>query len=303
MRRRNLVILGAVLLAAAVTPRLAFAEKVESWTVTLAVRIADTDNKPVELHVALPPNTEHQVVSAIEVSERGLSSDIVLGAEPEVVFRGRVPGNRRVSVTYRVDRSSRRSRLPAVQPAVDPPRDALDALRPATLFPSRSILVREFLETHVTPKLAESDVDMLRAIYAVTREELPHKSAGKSLPLDVLRRGFGLRIGLERVFTTCLRSAGIPARFVEGFDLSSSTRRKRTFWTEVWSEGQWYPVSVSRGWLGRLPDDVVAVAFDGRRVVRSLGAGTVEYSVVARMLPDGDDDAVPRGDEEEDPAD
>lgn len=274
----------AMLVIATLIPCVAIALDSTTWTVTVAVRIMESDNKPIDLHVALPADTEHQEISGIEVSSRGLGSDIVLGSEPKVVFHGRVSGDRRVSVTYRVNRTPRRGRLPAIQPAIDPPREALDALRPATLFPSRSILVREFLENHVTPKLDGSDIDMLRAIYAVTREQLPHNRDGKSLPLDVLRRGFGLQIGRERVFTTCLRSAGIPARFVEGFDLSSSTRLKRTFWTEVWAEGRWYPVSVSRGWLGRLPDDVVAVALDGRRIVRSLGAGRIEYSVLARPL-------------------
>lgn len=286
--RRLVAQAGALLAFGVLCAAPGLARATSLWEVTVAVRVSDTEGKPVELDVALPPETEHQRISNVEVFDRGMESDIVLGAAPKVVFRGRPGSDRRVSVTFRLQRSPRRSRVPPVQPAVDPPRLALDALRPASLFPSRSILVREFLETHVTPKLQESDVDMMRAIYAVTREQLPHNRDGKSLPLDVLRRGFGLYIGLERVFTTCLRSAGIPARFVEGIDLGSSTRRKRTFWTEVWSDGEWYPVSVSRGWMGRLPNDVVALAFDGGRAVRSHGAGVVDYSVVARPLPESD---------------
>jgi len=268
----------------------AAARPVDLWEITVALRVFDTEGKPIEVHVALPPDTPFQEISDIEVLDRGLTSDIVLGAEPKVIFRGRADGDRRVSVNYRVERTPRRMRVPAVQPVVDPPRTALDALRPASLFPSRSILVREFLETHVTPRIREGETDMLRAIYAVTREQLPHNREGKSLPLDVLRRGFGLRIGLERVFTTCLRSAGIPARFVEGVNLESSTRRKRTFWTEVWVDGEWYAVSVSNGWMGRIPDAAVAIAFDGRRVMRSHGAGSVEYSIVARQVPVADED-------------
>ena len=279
---------AAVLLVFAAVAPCSLAQPVHAddsaWEVTLAVRITEADDKPIEVHLALPSDTTHQRISEIAVVDRGLDSDIVLGAEPGVVFRGRVEDSRRVSASFRVDRSPRRSRLPAVRPAVDPPRAALDALRPATLFPSRSILVREFLETYATPKLQESDADMLRAIYAVIREQLPHNNEGKSLPLDVLRRGFGLRIGRERVLTTCLRSAGIPARFVEGIATSNSTRRKRVFWNEVWSNGQWYPVSMSRGWLGRIPDDVIALTFDGRPVLRSHGAGQVEYSVLVRPL-------------------
>lgn len=268
-----------------------------AWEVTFAVRVSEADDKMVEFHLALPPDTAYQKISDIAVADRGLTSDLVLGTEPAVVFRGRVEDSRRVSVSFRAERTPRRTRLPAVRPAVDPPRAAVDALRPATLFPSRSILVREFLETHVPSKLKETDGDMLRAIYAVIREQLPHDNEGKSLPLDVLRRGFGLRIGRERVFTACLRSAGIPAHFVEGISLSTSTRRKRVFWNEVWANGQWYPASMSRGWLGRIPDDVIAVTFDGRPVLRSQGAGQVEYSVLVRPLTStpsstpGDDEA------------
>lgn len=253
----------------------------DAWNVTIAVRISDAGDKPVEVHVALPADDDRQTISDINVRPRGLKSDVVRGTDPEVVFRGRVTDSRRVSVTFRVDRTRLRLDVPAVQPAADPPLDTLEALRPAPLYPSRSILVREFLETHVAPKLRAGENDMLRAIVGAIREQLPYDKTGKSLPLDVLRRGHGLRIGRERVLTASLRSAGIPARFVEGVALSSSTRRKRRFWNEVWHEGLWYPVSVSGGWIGRLPDDCVAIASDGRRVVRSLGAGTIEYSVVA----------------------
>jgi len=269
-----------------------------AWEITIAARISEADDKPVEVHVALPPDTAHQTISQIDVIDRGLTSDIVLGDEPVVIFRGRADDSRRVSVTFRVDRAPRRTRLPAVRPAVDPPRQALDALRPATLFPSRSILVREFLETYVGPELKGSDGDMVRAIYKAIREQLPHSAEGKSLPLDVLRRRIGLRIGRERVFTACLRSAGIPARFVEGIDPASKTRRKRVFWNEVWANGQWYPVSLSRAWLGRFPDEVVALTFDGRQVVRSLQAGRIEYSVIAKPLPTAPQAASPdSGDE------
>lgn len=295
MKRAAAFVLACLYTASAPPPATAGES---AWEVTFAVRVTDADDKLVELRLALPPDTAYQTITDVVVNGRGMDSDLVLGAEPEVVFRGRVEDSRRMSVSFRAERTPRRTRIPAVRPAVDPPRSALDALRPATLFPSRSILVREFLETHVPAKLKETDGDMLRAIYAVIREQLPHGSEGKSLPLDVLRRGFGLRIGRERVLTTCLRSAGIPARFVEGIATSNSTRRKRVFWNEVWANGQWYPVSMSRAWMGRIPDDVLAVTFDGRPVLRSLGAGLVEYSVLVRPLASTPDDDPPEADSE-----
>lgn len=287
IRRRFRALALALLAGALARPALpaAAGDDPAAWHVTIAVRISDTGDKPVAVRVALPADDERQRISGIEVRPRGLKSDVVRGAEPEVVFRGRVSDSRRVSVGFRVDRTPLRVTVPAVRPPADPPLDVLEALRPAPLYPSRSILVREFLETHVAPRLQSGETDMLRAIHAAIRKELPYDKTGKSLPLDVLRRGHGLRIGRERVLTASLRSAGIPAHFVEGIDLSSSTRRKRRFWNEVWHDGRWYPVSVSGGWIGRLPDDYVALAVDGRRVVKSEGAGVVEYSVVVQPAP------------------
>lgn len=284
-RRRRLIplLLG---LGAASFAATAVAQPPRRYELTFAVRIADAAGKPVEVHLALPPETPHQRVVDITTNARGLTADVVRGDEPEVVFRGRVGENRRVSVTAIVDVDRRDDALPAsVQPVQEPPIETLAALRPAPLLPSRSILVREFLETHAAPRLRAGDgTDMLRAIYGSVRDELTYKPDGKSLALDVLRRGDGKRIGLERVFTASLRSAGIPAHLVEGIDPQSTTRRKRRFWTEVWAEGQWYPVSASYGWLAKPPRRQIALTFDGRRVLSSLGAGTATYGVVARRL-------------------
>lgn len=284
--RRRLIRLCLVLVVGLVASSAA-AKPPARYELTFAVRIADAEGKPVEVHLALPPDTPHQRVVDITTNARGLTADVVRGDEPEVVFRGRVQESRRVSVTVLVEVDRRREPLPAaVQPVEDPPRETLVALRPAPLLPSRSILVREFLETHVAPRLRSADAsDMLHAIHAAVREELEYRSDGKSLALDVLRRGDGMRIGLERVFTASLRSAGIPAHLVEGMDPASSTKRKRRFWTEVWADGAWYPVSASFGWLAKPPRPLIALTFDGRRVLRSMAAGTANYGVVARRLP------------------
>lgn len=288
-RRRRLigpclaVVLSLVAASAAAKPPV-------RYELTFAVRIADAEGKPVEVHLALPPDTPHQRLVEVSTNARGLTADIVRGAEPEVVFRGRVSASRRVSVTAIVEVDRRDEPLPAaVQPLEDPPCETLTALRPAPLLPSRSILVREFLETHVAPRLRSTDgSDMLHAIHAAVRDELEYRPDGKSLPLDVLRRGDGMRIGLERVFTASLRSAGIPAHLVEGIDPMSSTRRKRRFWTEVWAEGVWYPVSASFGWVAKPPRRLIALTIDGQRVLRSLAAGTASYGIVAQRLPDVD---------------
>jgi transglutaminase-like putative cysteine protease len=125
----------------------------------------------------------------------------------------------------------------------------------------------------------------MRAIFQATREHLVWDRAGKSLTLDVIRSGKGKRIGIERAFATFLRCARIPARLVEGVNLNSTTQRKRVFWTEVWAQDGWWPVSASRGWVGREPKSYVALTRDGQRVLSVDGPISATYSIQA--IPQG----------------
>jgi transglutaminase-like putative cysteine protease len=127
----------------------------------------------------------------------------------------------------------------------------------------------------------------MQGILAAIRREIEHRRDGKSLTLDVLRSRQGKSIGIERVFTTSLRCAGIPARMVEGINLKSSTRRKRVFWTEVWAQGRWWPVSASGGWTGRVPRHYLALARDGARVVEVEGPVEMRYGVQGFGIGEG----------------
>lgn len=254
----------------------------DEWDVTFAVRVGDVGGKSMEVRIALPPETPSQRVSEMRVEDRGLKTQIIQGEQPEVVISGTVRKARRFAVTYTVAVTAAGATVPAIEPPKDPPLDLYAELSPAPLFPSRSILVREFLEEHAAPLLADGDRDVMRAIYNVSRTRLQHKSDGKSLPLDVIRRGQGQRIGIERVFSTFLRCARIPARFIEGIKLDSRTKKKRVFWSEAWADSEWWPVSASRGWVGKRPATFVALTHDGRRAVRMESEGSLSYTVQAR---------------------
>lgn len=272
----------AALLAALCVPAAAQAAR---WEVTLAVRLADGSGEPVAVRVALPPNNGAQQLTVVDVAGRGFDTTVVReGMHPHVLLSGRLRGARRLAVSFVVDLTPQSLTVPPVWPMNQPPATLLAYLRPAPLFQSRSLLVREFLETHAAPLLDQGATDPLHAIFAVTRERLPHADDGRSLALDVIRRGRGKRIGIERAFTTFLRCARIPARFVEGVRLSSSTRKKRTFWTEAWSDGRWWPASASSGWIGTRPASVLALATDGTRVVSIEGKTTASYTVRARRI-------------------
>lgn len=259
------------------------AAKSEVRDVTVAARVTGDGRTPVQLRIAVPPSTDWQEVTDLRVKSRGFKSVISRADEnPHVTLSGRVQGARRVAVSFRVRTTPRRKPVPPIEPVgfVDP--DLFRYLRPSPIFQSRSILVREFLERHVAPAISAADGALMRPILTATRDRLKWKKDGKSLTLDVIRSGGGQRIGIERAFTTFLRCARVPARFVEGINLDSSTRRKRVFWTDVWAQNTWWPVSASRGWVGRRPSSYVAMAWNGDRVVEAKGATGLSYVVNVR---------------------
>lgn len=253
------------------------------WDVTVAIRVAGGNGAPMMVRLALPADTESQQIGDVEITARGLEADVVRGGpDPHVLLRGKLKGSRRVAVRYSVHRRRPLAAVPAVQPVAVPPPELLPFVGPSPIFQSRSILVRDFLETNVSPLLGTAgNADLMRAIFQVTRERLTWDRAGKSLTLDVIRSGKGKRIGIERAFTTFLRCARIPARFVEGVNLNSKTQHKRVFWTEVWAQGRWWPVSASHGWVGREPKSYLALTRDGQRVLTVDGGVDATYSVQA----------------------
>lgn len=283
--RSRAVLIGLALSLFAAPVR---AATTSDWTVTVAVRLSDGTGAPVAVRIALPPSDENQELGEVEVQARGLAATVVHdGDEPHVDLRGKLKGSRRVAVRYTVHRQRTLGTLPVIAPLDAPPPALLPFLMPSPIFQSRSILVRDFLETNVGPLLdTPGQPDLVRILHQVTREHFPWAGDGKTLTLDVIRSGRGKRIGIERVFTTFLRCAHVPARFVEGLNLASTTQRKRVFWTEVWGQNRWWPLSASSGWVGRLPKAYVALTRDGQRALQVEGPVQATYAIQARPLPE-----------------
>jgi hypothetical protein len=288
MRNRTRVLLALWLAPiVTVTSRLtAIAAGPVSWEVTLAVRMIPSGNELVSARIALPPSNARQRLTSVDVSPRGLEvTEKRQGEHPYILLRGKLTQPRRVAVTFRVETEAETETIPPIGPPTKVDPDLIRYVAPAPLFQSRSLLVREFLETQVAPTLPHGATDIMQPILAATRREIQHRRDGKSLALDVIRRRQGKRIGIERVFTTFLRCAGMPARLVEGINLKSTTNRKQVFWTEVWSQGRWWPVSASEGWLGRLPSRYLAVAGEGNRVVGVQGPVKATYRAQTVRIP------------------
>lgn len=275
----------AALSVALLCPAAARAARWHQWELTFAIRVTGGTGKPVAIRLALPQDTDAQRVTDLQVVARGLEWTVVREhGEPSVLLQGKLKSARRLAVSYRVARHREVEVVPPVAPVDPPTSDLVPFLSAAPLFQSRSILVREFLETHTSPTAAATDTDLMRVILAATRNAIEHRKNGKTLVLDVLRRRQAQRIGIERAFTTFLRCARIPARLVEGVNVKALSRRKRVFWTEVWAQNRWWPVSASEGWIGHLPASYVALARDGARVLSSEGGATAEYQV---HVPEG----------------
>jgi hypothetical protein len=256
------------------------------WEVTVAIRISGGTGAPMAVKLALPADTPTQQVGDVEVTARGLETAVVRdGPEPHVLLSGKLKGARRVAVRYTVRRKRQLAGVPAVEPLPAPPPELVPFVSPSPIFQSRSILVREWLETNVSPMLGTpANADLMRTVFQVTRDRLVWDRAGKSFTLDVIRSGKGKRLGIERAFVTFLRCARIPARLVEGVNLNSTTLRKRVFWTEVWAVDRWWPVSATQGWVGREPKSYVALTRDGRRVLTVDGVDAT-YSIEAVPAP------------------
>lgn len=283
--RRAVLLMLLRLATVCLGPEGAAADEARHWEVTVSVRVADESGAPVTLRVALPPDSGGQRLTHVEISARGLDASIVReGEHPHVLLRGPIGGARRVAVTYRVELTPVAAPLPRILPVDAPAAALIPFLTPDRLFQSRSILVRDFLETHAAPLIRLGTRPFMQSIFDVTRAEIKHRGDGKSLALDVIRRRKGKHIGIERAFTTFLRCARIPARFVEGINLTSTTARKRVFWTEMWAQDRWWPASASQGWIGRLPGTHLALARDGTRVVHASGTAKTTYRVDTRPL-------------------
>ncbi len=282
--RRTSRLASAAFSVAVLWPATGLAARWHQWEVTFAIRVTGGADKPVAIRLALPQDTDAQRVTDLQVVARGLEWTVVREhGEPFLLLQGKLKGARRLAVSYRVAHHREVQVVPPVAPVDAPTPDLVPFLSAAPLFQSRSILVREFLETHAGPTAAVADADLMRVILAATRNAIEHRRNGKTLVLDVLRRRQAQRIGIERAFTTFLRCARIPARLVEGVNVKASTQRKRVFWTEVWAQNRWWPVSASEGWIGRLPASYVALARDGARVLHIEGAAA-EYQV---HVPEG----------------
>jgi len=126
------------LLIAAVPARAEDQKRVDRkvrWEVTFALRVPAAET-PVEVRLALPTDSDDQVVTDVAVKARGLDSEVVReGEESFVRIKSDGSEARRIAVTYEVTRNRRKLEVPAVRPLEYPPVEMLKAPGPTSSGP------------------------------------------------------------------------------------------------------------------------------------------------------------------------
>jgi hypothetical protein len=90
-------------------------------------------------------------------------------------------------------------------------------------------------------------------------------------------------LGKERLLATLLRASGLPARVVQGLSLQRGREPEQAAWVDVW-QGGWVPVSASRGFFGRRPNDLLAITVGDEPLVQSVGMAATNFRY--RALPE-----------------
>ena len=260
---------GAALLAARSGACRVAAASPLRWDVTVAIHVTGGTGAPMHVRLALPADTETQQIGALEVAARGLEATVV--RDPLQPYRR---GARRVErLAPHRGALCGLSDAGVVAGAGGPTRPGAGAGArgvpgPSPLFQSRSILVRDFLSRTSArarrrrqhrPDARDLPSDP-RAAHLGPRRQEPHARRAPQRHRQARRASSAS----SRPF--CAARIFRPV-WSKGMNLNSTTRRKRVFWTEVWAQNRWWPVSASRGWVGREPYSYVAVTRDGQRVL------------------------------------
>lgn len=236
-------------------------------TVRLSVRVVGNGG-PARVEIPLVQSDAHQTLLAEQLLPRGFEVEEVLqdGNRLAILTHPDLEGARRFTYEFTVAMHGTRASVPPTPVTSDEPA-AEDAIwvRPTRNLQSTSPLVREKLIRFATPRLAAGETDAIRIAWDLV-ESWRRKPDGSKTVLKALRTGHAADRGLDRLLATFLRTSGVPARPVQGVDLSRKGNRFTT-WVEVKSGGAWYPMSVPRGQWGELPARYVKLSHGDRPLI------------------------------------
>jgi transglutaminase-like putative cysteine protease len=108
--------------------------------------------------------------------------------------------------------------------------------------------LREFALKHCGERRdREALIDLMQAL-ALAMPNQPGSTELGSTAAQAFARGAGACKDHANAFLACVRSLGLPARYVSGYLCSEDSAHLATHaWAEVWIEGVWYSFDVTNG--------------------------------------------------------
>lgn len=244
------------------------------------------DGRDVRLEVPLPRSNEHQTLVQETLRLRGFSMAELVRDEirsVELTYPA-LTGNKRFTYKALVRTRISQPGFTTPPPGVEPPPALHRWTTPTRHLPSRNPAVRERLIRYAEPKLEAGNDDLVRLVYDLVSMRFQRRTGedGTASVLEAVRTSKANDRGLNRLFVTFLRTAGIPAREVGGLRLTTEHGRNHVEWAEVHLEGKWVPFGVAHGWYGKLPADILQLYHGDRPFIRRQGVSRVRFRVLVR---------------------
>lgn len=254
------------------------------WRVELEIQ-ARSHARGGSVRAAIPGTRAGQVVDDEQVNSDRLHYSVLRDGPREVgIWKGTFSGVHHLSHSFRVQLGdgSRESRRREGQPPTDAIRQRYTSTT-ATLPVNDPEIYAFLLDLELRgPEDRMGRARGLLTFVADDVELVPDGSDDALLCLATRECGV---LGKERLYTSLLRASGVPARVVQGLRLEKGSEPESTAWVELW-EGGWISASASRGFLGRQPGDLLAIALGDEPIVSSIGASatTHRYRAIPEQL-------------------
>jgi len=240
------------------------------WSVELEIA-ARFAGGPGSVRIAVPTSGPGQRVSAERVVSHGLEYSVREEVGRRVgIWRGRPNGVAQLRHAFHVEVEKRRFEVPEGPLEEVPEAIARLYLSPTPNLPSDAGGIRDLLERLQPPGL-DDGAGRLRTLFAFVADEISLEEDEASDALLALEAWTGSELGKSRLLAALLRTGEIPSRVVSGLALRAAAPPQEIYWVEAWLDS-WIPMSPSRGFLGQLPDDWIALSRDDGELVEATGA-------------------------------
>lgn len=117
-----------------------------------------------------------------------------------------------------------------------------------TALTAADAALREFALKHCGERRDRATLIELMQALALAMPYQPGSTEVDSTAAEAFARGAGVCQDHAHAFLACVRSLGLPARYVSGYLCSEDSAHLASHaWAEVWIEGVWYSFDVTNG--------------------------------------------------------